>query len=360
MLEKLITVLREKLLRKKDRPVPSWEEIRKVLNQTAEIQTRAAKQQAAWQAAWEAKQASWEAKREQERQQDREEDQRRIAKWGAKREQERQQDREEDQRRVAKWEARREKERKEDQRKIAAWEARLEKARQQDREEDQRRVAKWEARREKERKEDQRKIAAWEARLEKARQQDREEDQRRVAKWEARREKERAEDEERLARMEAILERIGIRVGGITNNIGKIAEEFFLKALENEETITINGTRFNKILADEQFENKKRSMQCDLVLVNAQYLAITEVKHYLHPDDVKRFDAKLRGVLPDVLPAEYKHLRLIPVMACMGLNAKAKEEAQTRGFVLLRPSGEKARFESEHLRVRPPLSAKKN
>ena len=159
---------------------------------------------------------------------------------------------------------------------------------------------------------------------------------------------------EREVKMDALLKGMGARLGGLTNNVGKIAEEYFFNALKNEETITINGTHFNNnILADKRFKRHKKAMQCDLVLSNAQYLAIVEVKFYLHPKDVEQFDNKLQKVLPYVLPAEYQHLQLIPVIACLGISFEAQEEVQARGFVLMRQDGETAKFESEHLRLRP-------
>ena len=159
---------------------------------------------------------------------------------------------------------------------------------------------------------------------------------------------------EREVKMDALLKGMGVRLGGLTNNVGKIAEEYFFNALKNEKTITINGAHFNNnVLADKRFKRHKKAMQCDLVLINAQYLAIVEVKFYLHPKDVEQFDNKLRQVLPHVLPAEYQHLQLMPVIACLGISFEAQEEAQARGFVLMRQDGETARFESEHLRPRP-------
>ena len=257
MIKRIITVLSKKLAmaRSKDKPTPNWEDIRKVLNQTAEIQARAAKQQAAWQASWEAQRAQEHKEREHEREQEHKERERERAH---------------------------------------------------------------------ERQEERRRFAAWEA------------------------------------SMNRVLKDMGVRVGGLTNNVGKIAEEYFFNALKNKKTITINGARFtnNNVLADKRFKKQKKSMQCDLVLTNTRYLAIVEVKFYLHPDDVARFDTKLRQVLPEVLPAKYQHLQLIPVIGCLGLSLKAKEDAQERGFALLRQYGETARFESEHLRLRP-LSIRK-
>ena len=176
------------------------------------------------------------------------------------------------------------------------------------------------------------------------------------AEWENRQ----VEWENRHAKLDDSLARIGETVGGVTNNLGKMTEEFFQRAMENQKPVMIDTAKFNTVMADQTYKANGKAMQCDLVLVNKEYLVIIEVKHYLHPADIGRFNEKLQEVLPDVLPAKYKYLQLIPAMACRGLSSQAKEEVQKYGFALLRPSGQKSKVESEHLRIRPPLVDKKN
>ena len=183
----------------------------------------------------------------------------------------------------------------------------------------------------------------------------------RQVEWENRQvewENKQTEWQNRHAEIDDSLARIGQTVGGVTNNLGKITEEFFRQAMENEKLIVIDKATFDTVLADQTYKANGKAMQCDLVLVNKKYIAIIEIKHYLHPDDIGRFDEKLRAVLPEVLPAAYKHLQLIPAMACKGLSLRAKEEVQKYGFALLRPRGQRSKVESEHLRIRPPVADK--
>ena len=182
----------------------------------------------------------------------------------------------------------------------------------------------------------------------------------RHAEWEIKQEKAQADWENRHAKLDDSLARIGQTVGGVTNNLGKITEEFFRQAMENEKLIVIDKAKFDTVLADQTYKANGKAMQCDLVLVNKKYIAIIEIKHYLHPDDIGRFDEKLRAVLPEVLPAAYKHLQLIPAMACKGLSLRAKEEVQKYGFALLRPRGQRSKVESEHLRIRAPMTDKES
>ena len=207
MIKRIITALSKKLAtaRSKDKPTPSWEDIHKVLDRTAEIQARTAKQQAAWQ-------ASWEAQRAQEHKE-----------HGHEREREREQERKEREER----EREREQERKEREER--------EREREQKRKEREEREREREQKREREREQER-----------KERAHERQEEQRQFAAWQA--------------SMNRVLKDMGVRVGGLTNNVGKIAEEYFFNALKNKKTITINGARFtnNNVLADKRFKKQKK------------------------------------------------------------------------------------------------------
>ena len=245
--------------------------------------------------------------------------------------------------------AAREKQRAQDQ---AAWE----KKRAQDQ-------AVWEKQRaqdqavwEKQRVRDQ---AAWDKKLvqyEAAREKQRAQDQ---AAWEKKRARDQAawekKHEKSVADHLAIVKQIQQEVGGAAHNLGNIAEEYFMQAWDNCEPVLIGDVEFDEVLANEKFRGHGKEMECDLVLLNSTHIGIVEVKLSLHPKDVRAFDAKLKKVLPLVLPAEYRHLHVMPVMACTGMTAQARKRIEEHGFALLRPAGQKAKLEIEHLRPRPPI-----
>ena len=165
------------------------------------------------------------------------------------------------------------------------------------------------------------------------------------AVWQAKMNKERARDKK-------ILRGISQTSGGVTNKIGKVTEQFFVSTVVNAMPFIIRGIAFDKILVNKHFFGDQREMECDIVLVNEQYLAIIEVKHFLEPSYVIEFNRKLQEVLPKVLPDQYRYLRLVPAMACMGLSEQAKQKAREFGLALLRPHGQQSRVEDDHLRVR--------
>lgn len=179
------------------------------------------------------------------------------------------------------------------------------------------------------------------------------------AAWEKKRVRDQAawekKHEKSVADHLAIVKQIQREVGGAAHNLGNIAEEYFMQAWDNCDPVLIGNVEFDEVLANEKFRGHGKEMECDLVLLNSTHIGIVEVKLSLHPKDVRAFDAKLKEVLPLVLPAEYRHLQVMPVMACAGITAQARKRIEEHGFALLRPAGQEAKLEIEHLRPRPPI-----
>ena len=209
--------------------------------------------------------------------------------------------------------------------------------------------------------------AAWEEQLAKeraAREEQRVKDQaaqdKQRAKDQAAQDKQRAawEDEHRknIADYLAVAKQVQKEVGGAAYNLGNIAEEHFMQAWDHCKPVLIGDIEFDEVLANQKYRKHGREMECDLVLLNGTHIGLVEVKLFLHPRDVYEFDDKLKKVLPLVLPAEYRHLHVLPVMACTGTTDRARKRIADYGFALLRPDGQKAKLEIEQLRPRPPIA----
>ena len=319
----------------------------------AENEKAQQKAQAAWQAGQDKARAAWEAQRAQERAEDKE----KQDAWNAQRAKERAENEKAQQEAQAAWQAGQDKAR-------AAWEAQ----RAQERAEDKEKQDAWDAQRAKERAENekaqQEAQATWQAGQDKARAaweaqraQERAEDKEKQVAWDARRAKERREDREAEERREKDLAYLRQMIGGEANTVGKITEEFFYLAIENHGGIVIGEAKFDIIRTDQTYTNGKQGviMQCDIILLNERYMAIVEIKRYLRRRDVTAFESKFREILPSVLPSPYRHLRLVPVMACMGASQRAQEQLAACGFALLQPDNPRPKVESEHLRVWPPV-----
>ena len=247
----------------------------------------------------------------------------------------------------------------------AAWEARMEQERERDRKQEQQKQVAWEARMEQERQEraqeraqERQERAEWLKQERRERAQERQE----RAEWlkQERRERaqERREGEKRRVENAESLKHLRRMVGGIGNKVGAAIEDFFAFAMERAMPVLIDGIQFDEIFVNKTYSQGDKEMQCDIVLVNKEYIAILEVKHFLESDHIVAFDRKLRSVLPDVLPERYRRLRVVPVMACMGFSTYATEKVQQHGIAVMRPDGQDAKTNTEHMRIRAPRAAR--
>lgn len=168
------------------------------------------------------------------------------------------------------------------------------------------------------------------------------------AAWEVQRQKDRAENllmDKQLREM----------VGGAAYNVENIATLYFMQAWDDGKPVLIGDVEFDEVLDNEKYQAHGKKMECNLVLLNSTYIGIVEVNPTLHANDVTAFDAKLRDVLPFVLPAEYRHLQVMPVIGGNRIMEGVRERVEAHGFALLRSYGIKAKLEIEHLRPRPPV-----
>ena len=163
----------------------------------------------------------------------------------------------------------------------------------------------------------------------------------------AQRDKERIKDEQFLDDLYEIAE--------LNRRPLSTADKFFSSAMENAMPFMIRGISFDEISVDESYFRRRHEMDCDIVLVNQRYIALIEAEDFLELDHVLAFDKNLRDVLPRVLPRPYRHLLLVPGMACMDLSQQAEQKARALGFALLFPQDRQARVEDAYLRVRPSI-----
>ena len=164
--------------------------------------------------------------------------------------------------------------------------------------------------------------------------------------WDAKRARERARDELFLKDL--------YEATGLGWKDPSSAEKFFSTALEDALPFIIRGISFDDIFIDERYLSHQYAMDCYIVLVNDQYIAVVESEDFLEPAHVDAFAQNVKEVLPRVLPGRYRHLHIVPVMACMDLSAAAARKARAHGLALLRPHGQQPRVDDTYLRLRLP------
>ncbi len=133
------------------------------------------------------------------------------------------------------------------------------------------------------------------------------------------------------------LDRLGELVGGISNNQGDIAEEFFYRSyLKNP---VLGQMRFDSV--SRNLNNHKGSIQeeYDLVLINGDSLAVIEVKAKAHEKDLLVMVERKMPHFP-ILFREFSHYRRFAGIATLVANDALIARAEELGLFLITQQGD--------------------
>ena len=131
--------------------------------------------------------------------------------------------------------------------------------------------------------------------------------------------------------------KLGKMVGGISNNQGDIAEEFFYNSLSFKPTLA--GINYDFV--DKNITRRKNDIEdeYDLVMVNGRDVAIIEIKYKSHIDDVDRLLNKKYKNFKLLYP-EYKNYTHHLGLASFNINNEVKDEALKNNVILLQRKGD--------------------
>ncbi len=129
-------------------------------------------------------------------------------------------------------------------------------------------------------------------------------------------------------------------VGGAGQVRGRIAEEFFYKALREERRI--GALKFNEIYPNFEAKRDGRSNEYDLLLTNGELVAVVEVKHNLRRRDVEDM-RKVRAPNARYYLRRFSDKKMLFVMAYMTARADVVALAHECGYATLSPDGQKVR-----------------
>ncbi len=145
------------------------------------------------------------------------------------------------------------------------------------------------------------------------------------------------EADRRLKKTERLVRNISKNIGGIGNNIGEAAEEYFRAALAKKKEfggVKIESVgRLNKQL-------KNIGAEYDVVLFGENTLIIVEVKHKLTRDDVLDFINKSLPTFKPLFP-EYAGFKVLGAVAGLTAQKTAIKLAISKGLFVITQSGQK-------------------
>ena len=123
-------------------------------------------------------------------------------------------------------------------------------------------------------------------------------------------------------------------VGGIGNNQGDAAEEYFVNSLKD--TLELLSKKFDILLPNFVIQKKNIIDEYDILLVNGSELAMIEVKYKLHTKDVEKLDKKIAHLKE--LP-QYKNYKIYAGVAGFNVPYDVIKLAEEKGYFVLQRNG---------------------
>ncbi len=136
-----------------------------------------------------------------------------------------------------------------------------------------------------------------------------------------------------LAELDAYVEKAMQRMGGIGNNLGDVAEEYFYSALKHKKVL--NGIKYDDVAKNFGGFN---DLEWDIVLKNGNSVAVLEVKHKLHPKDVEDFATQKLPLFKQTVPG-FSNFHVYGGVAGMAVPKDSMKEAEKYGLSVLTQDG---------------------
>jgi hypothetical protein len=176
------------------------------------------------------------------------------------------------------------------------------------------------------------------------------------ARWEAKFEKEKAEWEaewrtkfdESKAEFDRRAKKLDEQIGGISNNNGFIAEEYFFNSIKKKKQ-NFFGENFDRIEKNVKPPVAKIKDEYDIVLVNGQSVAIVEVKYKAHQNDVPSILRKAETFRINF--PNYASHKIYIGLATMAFYSDLEKECIEQGIAVIKQVGENVIINDANLKI---------
>ena len=153
-----------------------------------------------------------------------------------------------------------------------------------------------------------------------------------------------------MAETDRQISRLEKQLGGISNNNGLFAEEYFYNSLRQGDK-TFLGEKFDKMIKAEIVEddNNKTKAEFDIMLVNGKSVAIIEVKFRVrdkHVDQVLKKVKPFRKKFP-----EYQNHQVYLGLASMVFDEDIEEKCKENGIAVIKQVGDTVVIHDENLKT---------
>jgi hypothetical protein len=154
--------------------------------------------------------------------------------------------------------------------------------------------------------------------------------------------------DEQMKKTDEKLDRLAKNVGGINDNIGFHAEQYFQNIFD--EKLSFGGQKYDYMRPNLKYGRKGVSAEFDIVLVNGESVAVIEAKSRIHPNFVETVANDKVSQFRKYFP-EYKNYKLYLGIAGFSFDDSVIEEAKKRGIGIIRQVGDAIEIDDKDLKA---------
>ncbi|GHV66048.1 hypothetical protein FACS1894199_08560 [Bacteroidia bacterium] len=150
------------------------------------------------------------------------------------------------------------------------------------------------------------------------------------------------------AEINKILDKVAKEVGGISNNNGHFAEEYFYNALDA--TRKLGNIKFDFIERNRERHIGKVQDEFDIIMFNGSSVAIIEVKYRARQHSLQHLTTQKVKNFRTLYP-EYADRKLYLGIASMSFNEEIINEARKLGIGVLKQKGDTIECDTEYIKA---------
>jgi len=138
------------------------------------------------------------------------------------------------------------------------------------------------------------------------------------------------------------------KVGGIDENLGHHAEQFFQDVFERK--LEFGGIKYDRMHPNFIGKGNRGRIEIDIALFNGDSVALIEVKNRIHPDFVMELAQERVKKFRTMCP-EYNSCKVYLGIAGFSFDNEVTDRAKENGIGIVKQAGESVEVEAEHLRA---------
>ena len=157
-----------------------------------------------------------------------------------------------------------------------------------------------------------------------------------------------AKTDAQLSKTDKSLNRATELLGNMGMNLGAVAEEFFYEALKEKKIL--GNIKFDEVVCNIKTKIKKTEDKFDIVMYNGASIALIEIKHKVHPNDlITLYTTKIENFR--LLYPAYKNHNIYLGIGGFSVPSSVEQQAHSRGIAVLKQKADVAVIDVKKLKI---------